>query len=205
MKKQSLFFAAALLLLCANATAGPDRNQRWDAAFSLSMIDARSSNIGESLYLSGGVSYGLNEILALGVSGAYSSISFKANPPTGVVEGPDLAVTPVFGDIILRVPTGDQPFTPYAIFGLGAMISHPTGTGVLLDKNTNVKSEDSFASKIGGGLDWQVNPNWIYNFEIGVVLTGARLLVTNASTGGQIESNDLDFWYIGGGIKYLFD
>ncbi len=56
MKKQSLFFATALLLLCANAYAGPDRNQRWDAAFSLSMIDTRSSNIGESLYLSGGIS-----------------------------------------------------------------------------------------------------------------------------------------------------
>ncbi len=205
MKKRILLFAILILASAANAQAGPIRDQRWDAGFNMSGYDARSNNIGESLYFSGGVSYGMNEILGLGVSGGYSQVGFTANPPSGLVEGPDLTVTPVFGDIILRVPTGDKPFTPYAIFGFGAMISHATGTDTLLNRNTNTRSDNAFASKVGGGLDWQANARWLYNFEIGMVFTGARLVVFNSSTGAQIESNDLDFWYIGGGVKYLFD
>lgn len=194
-----------LVIKASNVEAGPDRNQKWDAGFDLSRADTSSNNIGESMLLSANLSYGLNEILALGVSGGYTEVSFKANPPSGLVEGQDLTMTPVFGDIIFRVPTGELPFAPYAIFGLGAMISHETGTDTLLAKNTNVRTEDAFASKLGGGVDWQVTPKWIYNFEIAYVLTGARLVVFNTSTNAQIESNDLDFWYIGGGVKYLFD
>lgn len=203
--KKKLLLIAALLFLTVNVYAAPDRNQKWDAGFNLSMADARSSNIDESLSLSGSVSYGMNDVLALGVSGGYTSASFQAQTPSGLVEGPDLTFTPIFGDIILRVPTGEKPFTPYAIFGLGVLLSGTNGTDSLLNRNTNTRSHDAFASKIGGGLDWQVSSRWAYNFEIGYVLTGARLEIYNTSTGNQIESNDLDFWYVGGGVKVLFD
>ena len=122
--KKSLVISLVMLSVCTQAAAGPDRNQKWDAGFNLSMADAQSTNMDESLYLSGSVSYGINEMLAVGASLGYTSVGFQAMTPSGLVsEGPDLTITPVFGDIILRVPTGDQPFTPYAIFGLGALLS----------------------------------------------------------------------------------
>ncbi len=204
MKKKS-FIAGLLLLLTMNAFAGPDRSQRWDMGFDMARYDGRSNNLGESLLLSGSVSYGMNEMLALGVSGGYTNVGFTANPASGLIEGSDLTVTPLFGELILRVPTGDQPFTPYFVGGLGAMLTHPSGTDELLRNNANTRSHDAFAGKVGGGLDWRVNDRWLYNFEIGYVSTGARLEVFNTSTGAQIESNDLDFWYLGGGVKYVFD
>ena len=203
--KKKLLLAGALLLLTTTAMAAPDRSQRWDMGFDMARYDARSNNLGESLYLSGSVSYGMNEMLALGFSGGYTTVSFTANPPSGFVEGPDLTVTPLFGDIIFRVPTGDEPFTPYFIGGLGAILTHASGTDALLRNNANTKSHDAFAGKVGGGLDWRINDRWLYNFEIGYVSTGGRLEVFNNSTGAQIESNDLDFWYLGGGVKYVFD
>lgn len=204
--KKGWVIVLLMLGVCVQAAAGPDRDQKWDAGFNLSMADAQSTNMDESLYLSGSVSYGITEMLAVGASMGYTSVGFQAMTPRGLVEeGPDLTLTPIFGDIILRVPTGEQPFTPYFIAGLGAMLSDADGTDELLNRNANTVSEDAFASKIGGGLDWQVSSKWVYNFEIAYVFTGARLQITHGVTGDQIESNDLDFWYIGGGVKFLFD
>lgn len=203
--KRTLFILLSFVLYAVGAYAGQDRNQKVEAGFNLSGMGTSSNNLGDSMLLSAGVSYGMNDILALGVSGAYTEVDFKANPPAGLVEGSDLRITPIFGDIILRVPTGELPFTPYAIFGLGALLSQAKGTDTLLSRNANTRTHDAFASKLGGGLDWQVTSKWSYNFEMAYVLTGARLEVYNTSNNQQIESNDLDFWYIGGGVRFLFD
>lgn len=203
--KRTLFVLLTLTLCTAHSYAGAERNQKVDLGFNLSGLSTSSNNIGESMLISAGVSYGMNDVLALGISGAYTEVGFKANPPLGLVDGLDLRMTPIFGDIIFRVPTGELPFTPYAIFGLGVMLSQAKGTDPLLARNANTRTHDAFASKLGGGLDWQINSKWSYNFETAYVLTGARLEIYNTSTNQQIESNDLDFWYIGGGVKYLFD
>lgn len=203
--KKGLWLAVIVLLGASPVYAGVDRVQKVDLGFNLSGAGTESNNLGESIYFSGGLSYGLNEIVAVGVSGAWTEVGFKANPPAGVVDGMDLRMTPIFGDIILRVPTGTQPHTPYLIFGLGALLSDSNGTDTLLNRNANTRTHDAFAGKLGGGLDWNINGKWLYNFEMAYVLTGARLEVYSTSTGNQIESNDLDFWYIGGGVKFLFD
>lgn len=124
--KKGLWLAVIVLLGASPVYAGVDRVQKVDLGFNLSGAGTESNNLGESIYFSGGLSYGLNEIVAVGVSGAWTEVGFKANPPAGVVDGMDLRMTPIFGDIILRVPTGTQPHTPYLIFGLGALLSTAT-------------------------------------------------------------------------------
>ena len=184
----------------------PDRAGETDAGFGVAARYAKDGDWHDTVYLSGSVTRGITPWLAVGVSGGWTDSGLDVNPGNGAgkFRGTRLAATPVFGDVILRTPAGDWPVIPYADLGLGMMISHTHGDGVLNNNNLESHSNDGFAMKFGGGVDWFVTDNWIYNVEIAYVLTSADVEFKNRGTQAVVDTADLDFWYIGGALKYRF-
>jgi outer membrane protein W len=109
--------------------------------------------------------------------------------------------------MILRVPVGDSPVQPYGVVGLGAIFWNIDDTTSSNGVTVTTDIDTAFGVKVGGGVDWFVNDHWIVNFNGAYVFNDADGTAT-ASAGGATasvtEKFDLDYWTVGGGLKYLF-
>jgi opacity protein-like surface antigen len=166
-----------------------DRTYRWDAGLNLSGAVAGDEGIDDGVFIGGNVSYGFQPWFALGLEAGYQDTS---------TENDDLSAVPIFVDGIFRFPNHQMnaPIVPYGVVGVGAIIWDYEGTDEISQLDDNIDS--SFAVKGGAGVDWFLNPNWALNLEIAYVYADDDIELTRTTR------SDLDYWTVGGGIKYIF-
>ena len=203
MKKIFFFFAVALLIY-SNVYASSDRIGQWDAGVNISGDLLSDNNVSGAVYLGANTSYGVKDWLALGISVGWSDSKFDVTNSSGSTgKGGRVSMIPIFGDIIFRVPNLDNhELVPYGVLGLGGIFDNLHGNGNATSLGLTSKATDGFAFKLGAGIDWFANQNWIYNLETGYVFTDAKVEITN-SNGSHNNNIDLDYYYIGGGVKWL--
>ena len=105
------------------------------------------------------------------------------------------------------MPIENQSINPYGVVGLGAVIWNADDTTTNLGGKLTTDINTAFATKVGGGFDWFINNNWIINFEAAYVFNrpDVNQTFTLGTASASISDNvKLDYWTIGGGVKYLF-
>ena len=210
--RKLVMMVMVLMLVSAVSYAAPDRTGTVDVGINVSGAIATDSDINSTVYVGGNIAYGVNQWLAVGFEGGWQTHSSNDATDSGItLFGPDFTAIPLFGDIIVRVPIENQQITLYGIVGLGTVIwdvddasFNVAGVG----GTVKTKVDSTFATKAGGGFDWFINKNWIVNFEAAYVFNRPDVTST-ASIGGvsvsAVDNTKLDYWTVGGGVKYLFD
>ena len=194
MKKYAhrILLAAAFLALPVSAlaqTSSTAYNEMTDRTgrnqLGLQLAGALTTdNIDDTLYVGADWSHGVNSWAALGVEAGWEGTNFNFDDQS-------IDIVTVFGDFIGRMSVPEWPAVPYGVVGVGVL--HASS------EVSNFDSDDtSFAMKLGGGLDWFLNRNWIINFEAAYIATGGDLPASNGVT------EDLDHWRVGGGLKFVF-
>ncbi|HTL71571.1 MAG TPA: OmpW family outer membrane protein [Candidatus Eisenbacteria bacterium] len=207
MFKKMLVVALFGLMTASAAYAAPDRTGKWDAGVSMAAAIPTDGDLDTAFQVGGTFAYGVNEWFAIGFSGAWQQQTVDAETVGTVsISEYDITGVPLFCDLIARFPTGDQQFNPYGVLGLGTVIwsvddATATSGGSVLTAQTDVDTD--FALKLGGGVDWFINQNWIINFEAAYVFSSpsADVTVSGVTVSDDV---DLDYWTVGGGVKYLF-
>ena len=203
--KKTLFLFMIAVLIPLSVYAAPDRVGQWDAGVNISGNLLSDDNTSDAFYLGGNVSYGLKDWLGLGISIGWSDSTFDVTSPSGSSSGKGGRVTsvPIFADFIFRAPTYSyKDVVPYGVMGIGGIFDSVHGSGTSSNYGYTIKANDGFAFKLGAGIDWFANNNWVYNLETGYVFTDASVDVKNPN--GSLRSTvDLDYYYIGGGVKWL--
>lgn len=211
LKSKWMWMLVGFMAISTLAVAAPERTGRWDAGVSVAGAIPSDGDIDGTTQVGGSVAYGVTEWFAVGFSGGWQNHDIEGTTNSGItVQGTEVTGVPLFGDLIFRVPTGDKPFTPYGVVGLGTVLwdiddTTASAAGVPVSVITEVDTE--FAVKLGGGIDWFLNDHWIVNFDAAYVFNNpnavvtATVLGTSASTS---ENIDLDYWTIGGGLKFVF-
>ena len=191
MTKRLVLLSLGLLLgLSANAFAAmgyagsetPDRVKQVDWGVGVSAAFNSSSD--DTAFISTAVSYGITPYIAIGVETGWQEADGDSQDDT-------VGFVPILADLIFRVPTVHESIVPYGILGLG-------GTYAYVDNDHRGDDDDtSFSWKLGGGIDWFINTQWIFNFEF--AYWDADVNLPRTSLG-----NDASFWTLGVGLKYLF-
>ena len=195
MIKKSAMVFLSLIVVATAAYATPDRVGKIDIGFNVSGAIPRDGDVDGAAYLGGSLAYGVTDWLALGVESGWVGFG-ESDSGINIDEN----AIPVFGDIILRVPT-QSAAKPYGLVGLG-VIFWDVSSNI---SNVTVDVDTAFAAKFGGGVDWFVNDNWALNFEASYVVSSTDATARNTTTGASIStSGDTDYWTVGGGLKYLF-
>ena len=191
MTKRLVLLSLGLLLgLSANAFAAmgyagseaPDRVKQVDWGVGVSAAFNSSSD--DTAFISTAVSYGITPYIAIGVETGWQEADGDSQDDT-------VGFVPILADLIFRVPTVHESIVPYGILGLG-------GSYVYVDNDSRGDDDDTgFSWKLGGGIDWFINTQWIFNFEF--AYWDADVNLPRTSLG-----NDASFWTLGVGLKYLF-
>ena len=187
--------------------AAPDHTGQWDMGIKVGGILPSNAGGGNTGFLGGEFAYGINEWAAAGLSTGWTDAKLSVDNGRGAkINGGKFGALPIFADLIFRVPTPIHYdyLSPYAVLGLGTLITRNLTTQDLAGNNLASHLEHSIAFKLGAGLDWFMNSNWIMNFEMNYVFSGVKVDIINNSTHAAVDSTDLDHFYIGVGAKYLF-
>lgn len=194
------------ILMCSSTCvfAMSDRVGKFDAGFHVGGLVSDSGKVNAATYFGGNVAYGVSDWFAVGVEGGYgdSRTSFNIG---GNDHKAHISRIPLFADLIFRYSRPENDYVPYGLLGLGALFTDIHGTGTLLSSNLKLDIDNSFAVKLGAGVDWFVTDHWILNFETSYVWVDADANVTNLAGGSTLDSAPLDYWMVTGGAKYLFD
>lgn len=161
-----------------------DRTGRSDLGLQLAG-GFSSDQIDDALYVGGVYSYGVNPWLALGVEAGWQEADFD------ITNDDDLNMLTAFGEVIGRASIPDWAGVPYGVIGIGVLHAY---TDVVSDND----DETAFAMKFGAGLDWFLTPKWILNVEAAYIATGGEI------NSGIANTEDLDHWRVGGGLKFVF-
>ena len=162
------------------SNSAPDRVGRVD--WGVDVAGAFNENVDDAVFLSTAIAYGVTPYIAVGVEAGWQEADGSSDETVNFV--------PVLGDIIVRIPNIHESIVPYGVLGLG-------GAGVYVDNSGTDPDDTGFAWKLGGGLDWFINSNWIFNFEFAYWSIDVSLPTTSIG-------NDATFWTLGVGLKYLF-
>lgn len=190
MKKFALMLVLGLVF-ATNAWArtgytdsvAPDRVDKWELG--LGVAAGMNDEADDAVFVSTEVSYGVTPYIGLGVEAGW--MESDGDGPGEATVG----VVPVLADIYLRIPTVHEALVPYGVLGLG-------GAGVYVERDNLDDADDTaFTWKLGGGLDYFINPNWIFNFEFAYWSASVDLPTTSIT-------DDFDWWTIGLSLKYVF-
>ncbi len=194
------------LAVCTTAFAAPNPTGKIEAGVGVAGLFGSDGGTNDTVFIPGSINYGLNPNWALGVSSGWADVEINGDNGLGSrVDGGSETLIPLFFDVIYRYHSDDNAFTPYFDLGLGAILANHGGNRDLSVNNLSVRDSDGFAVKLAGGVDWFVTENWAYNLELGYILTDASSEIVSNTTGAKTDTIDLDFWYVGGGVKYRFD
>ena len=208
MKK--ITFALLFLSLLASPLvyAAPDRVGKADVGINVSGAFPSDSESSGGAQVTGSMSYGVNSWAALGFSVGWVGTSIDSATSSGItIEEADVSGIPIFGEIIIRVPN-NSPVVPYGVFGLGTVIWDVDDTTATGGFNIETDVDSALAVKLGGGIDWFINENWIANLEAAYVFSNPDGDVTVSGGGASVtvpgEDLDFDYWTVGGGLKFVF-
>ena len=204
MRKIALI-AGMLIASYGCAFAMPDRTGKTDVGFQIGGLLQGTEKLDSALYLGGSAAYGVNEWFAVGLEGGYSDQSTSI-PLSGTEQQGKIGRIPLFLDLILRyTKMPDVNYVPYGVLGLGALFTDVHGTGTFQSSNLKLDVDNSFAIKMGAGVDWFINEKWALGLEASYVWVDSDANVISLSNGRTIDSTNLDYWTLTGGVKYLFD
>ena len=178
--------ALAVMGLAGSAFAAPDRVGRVALGFNVSAA-INEGDVDNSAYFGLNASYGLMPWLALGISGGWEEGDIDNAQFPG-----EVGIANVMADVILRYQTQDSPYVPYAVLGLGGVGSY------LAQDNQNDDDDTTFGIKLGLGVDYFINDNWILNLE------GAYFIADNDLRNATTTVDGTDHATLGGGVKYAF-
>lgn len=189
MKK---FFAFLLVGFCLTTAAwaggnseflAPDRVGQWDWGIGIAG-GLNDDGADDALFVSTALAYGVTPYIGLGVEAGWQEADMDTDNGT-------VGAVPVLFDILVRVPTVHEALVPYGVLGLGA-------AGVYVEQdNLDDVDDTAFAWKLGGGLDYFINRDWIFNFEFAFWNAGTELP-------GTSFDDDFEWWTIGISLKYVF-
>ena len=200
MKRFGLISLAFFLGLSVNAHASmnsgssagilaPDRVGHVD--WGIGIAGAFNDGADDSSFISTQIAYGVTPYVALGVEAGWQEADGNASDET-------VGWVPILVDIIVRVPTIHESLVPYGILWLGAAgvyVADSDGSGP--NNNGDDSDDTGLAWKLGAGLDYFINSNWIFNFEFAFWDADVNLPRTTLG-------NNAGFWTVGVSLKYLF-
>jgi outer membrane protein W len=194
------------LALCTTAFAVPNPTGKIDVGIGAAGLFGQDGGTNDTVFIPGAVNYGLNPNWAIGVSGGWADVEINGDNALGSrVDAGSETLIPLFFDILYRNHSEDRSWVPYFDLGLGALFVDHGGNRDLNVNNLSTHDNDGFAVKLAGGVDWFVTENWAYNLELGYILTDASADIVSNVNGSTVDTIDLDFWYVGAGVKYRFD
>ena len=188
-----------------SAYAFPEQTQKWEAGLIIGGIQPSNADGSFAPYWGGNLCYGINEWSAMGLSVGGTDFRLSTETAAGRKISAGKAQTfPIFVDIIFRANSLHESIAPYGVLGLGGMVTRKLTNDDLSD-GYHAKVSSGFAGKIGLGVDWLYSPDLIFNLEFNYVLSGAKLeIIRNGDSLASINK-DLDYWFIGLGVKHLFE
>jgi len=186
----------------------PDRTGRWDAGLDVEGFLADDSDIDDSFYVGGNVSYGLSDRFALGLETGWSEVSVNLSRTAGQAteDAGDVTFVPLLADLYYRAPPYQEQVIFYGVLGMGLMIMDTDPAAAFTGSGGDVDADTGFALKIGGGLDSFLDPEktWMGNLSFSYVAVDEKV-ESKTTSGATVDDADLDYWMVGGGLKYLFD
>lgn len=209
MRKLAMLFLIQALFI-GSAYAAPSRAGLNDVGLELAGMIPNDSANDSTIVVSSNISHGINDWFAVGFEAGWGEMGTDDVTGSGVtIAGPDITGVPLFGDLIVRGHSEDRSWEPYAVLGLGTVIwsiDDTTASGAAAGSvQTDIGTD--FAVKLGGGIDWFLNNNWIVNINAAYVFSSPEATVTATASGSSAtvtDEVDLDYWTVGGGVKYLF-
>lgn len=195
------FFASA-----ASADAAPERVGHWEAGALFSAAIPSDDELESAFQVSGNLAYNVNEWFAVGFSGGFQEHTVDAETIGAVtISEYDVTGVPLFLDLITRMPAQEK-FQAYGVLGLGTVlweIDSVTARSGAAAVTATSDVETEFAAKVGGGVDWFINNNWMINIEAAYVFSNPEASVTVTGISGT-EDVELDYWTVGAGLKFVF-
>ncbi len=195
---------AMLLVSSACAFATPDRTGKTDLGLQVGGLLPIARSLDNGPYYQARVSYSIKDWVAVGVEAGYE------NAPARFVTGATEVHThinhvPVFADIILRATQMENTnVVPYGVLGVGELFSTARGIADFTDANLKLNIDNSFAFKLGAGVEWFKDDQWAVTLEGSYVWAASDAKLVNMK-GVEIDSASMNYWTLVGGIKYLFD
>ena len=208
MKFRSLLLIVFLGLLTtasnAFAVAAPERLQKIDIGFDISGAITTDSELSSAAYVGFNAAYGVKDWLAIGVSLGRTQFSQNETIAGSVtIPGPDISAYPLFVDFIFKKEFEDKPYVPYAVLGLGTIFWKTKDVFGANNLQYESSIDTSLALKMGAGVDWFLDDHWALNLNFDYILTNSTAALTNGTISTREDIN-LDYWNLGGGVKYLF-
>lgn len=165
-------------------------------------IFPKDSDNDNTSYIGGNLTYGINEVLAIGVEAGYASWEAKYE---GNDYG-DMSIVPLFADLYLRAPIelAENMLVPYVVGGIGVIFWDFDESSYLEDQEGTIDMDAELGYKLGGGFDYYLTDNFAINVEGSYVWSDADATAINAD-GDVLEGTfDTDYCMVTGGFKYQF-
>ncbi len=186
----------------------PDRSGRWDAGLDLEGFLSDDSNVDDAFYIGGNASYGLSDRFALGLETGWAetSVALRRTAGGATEDAGDVTYVPLLADLYYRAPPYQEQVIFYGVLGMGLTIMNTDPATAFTSSGGDVDAATGFAVKIGGGLDSFLDPEktWMGNLSVSYVAVDEKV-ESKTTSGATVDEADLDYWMVGGGLKYLFD
>lgn len=210
MLKRSL--ALSLVVLCqvsAASAASPAKHAavprmgEVEVGVNAAVAMATENDMDSTGYIGGTFAYNVTESVAVGLSGGWKESDMHVTVAGAKLNAGSLSAIPLIGEVIWRIPPPPtQNWTPYLIGGVGGVIWSLDHSTELSSRGLTDDLESAFAVKVGGGIEWRVDDRWYIYLEGAYYYTDAELKLVDSAGGVAGESGNLDFWNVGGGVKY---
>jgi len=213
----TVFPAIALVILSAREAGAQVKAQSNDGRFvaglsagaSFSPQDICSGcnvRADAGAVVSGDIMYGLSKNLLIGLNGQWENHNISTS---GVILG-DLTTVSLIPTLEIHLPT-EGSMAPYLTAGLGVNFNSFRGHNTLNNACTiaftspcSIKPEDTFALRLGGGLEYFVSSNVTLSGEVAWKMNSGQMEVSVAGVGSQqdqFQSNTVSLLF---GIRFYF-
>lgn len=156
--------------------------------------------------VSGNIMYGVSENILLGVSIEWEDHDFSTS---GTTFG-DATTVSVMPTAEIHVPPA-KGLSPYLTLGLGINFNSFSGNSTLnnaclfvFGSSCTISPDNTLALKIGGGLDYFINPNFSLNAEAAWKLNSGKMTVSVAGVGSEQDDYHSDVFTLLFGLRYYF-
>ena len=176
-----------------------DITQRWGVGASFATSLSTSDETNPAFSIGVNATYGIKDNIAVTLDVGYHEFGYEA---LGLNFG-ELEAVPLIFSLQWRYPfmMSQIPATVYGITGLGAIFYDFDNEGSTGARNVDV--DDAFAVRLGAGMDFFMDYNWVLNVEGSYTFSDTNVILSNTD-GSQMISEDTDYWLLGGGVKYFF-